>query len=143
MKNIEKYKETQDALDAWRKSVEGGVYLSFDEWAHLEYEPPRAPTLLEAAENVKNTWDAKMPDGSLSRVGTAISQLSDAIAREKAKPVRNCDNYRIAEEAFDAFDKMCSTRRCEDCEFDKPGKNQKMSCRFNWLYAEAEKQVSK
>lgn len=49
MNNIEKYKETKDALEAWRQSVEGGVYLSFDEWAQREYEATRAPTLLEAA----------------------------------------------------------------------------------------------
>lgn len=38
MKNIEKFPRTNDALEAWRQSVEGGVYLSFDEWAQREYE---------------------------------------------------------------------------------------------------------
>ena len=41
MKNIEKFPRTNDALEAWRQSVRGGVYLSFDEWAQREYEAPR------------------------------------------------------------------------------------------------------
>lgn len=57
MNNIEKYKETKDALEAWRQSVEGGVYLSFDEWAQREYEATRAPTLLEAEARFERWLD--------------------------------------------------------------------------------------
>lgn len=141
MKNIEKYTDTKDALEAWNEYHDGGGDMSFAEWSQREYEAPRTPTLLEAAEAVTNTWNAKMPYGSLSRVARAIGHLADAIARET--PVRNCDRYRTAKEAFYAFKKMCSTRRCEDCEFDKPGKSQRISCRFNWLYAEAGKDEAK
>lgn len=56
MRNIEKYKETKDALEAWRQSVEGREYLSFVEWVQREYEAPRVPTILDAAEAVVNEW---------------------------------------------------------------------------------------
>lgn len=129
MKNIEKFPRTNDALEAWRQSCEGGVYLSFDEWAQREYEAPRVPTLLEAAEAVKNTWYSHLPEGSLSRVATTISHLADAIAREKAKPVRNCDRFATAEEAVAEFMKICD-KECEPCEDV-----------VAWLYAEAGKEV--
>lgn len=143
MKNIEKYKETKDALGAFREWCKDHTHsvLTMSVWLDREYEAPPRPTLLEAAESVKKVWDSQWQYGSLSRVAKAISHLADAIDREK--PVLNCDKYRTAEEAFDAFDKMCSTRCCEDCEFDKPRKNQRISCRFGWLYAEAGKGEAK
>lgn len=139
MKNIEKYKETKDALEAWRQSVEVGVYLSFDEWAQREYEATRAPTLLEAAEAVTNTWNAKMPYGSLSRVATTIGHLADAIASEKRKPVRNLDRFATADEAAEAYEcfrKFCSKVSCSECRFFGRG----IPCVLAWLYEEAEKE---
>lgn len=132
MKNIEKYQRTNDALDAWRQSVKGGLFLSFDEWAQWEYEAMRVPTLLEAAEAVVNEWYATDVSGG------NIVNLKNAIAREKAKPVRNCDRYKTAREAWSAFVKMCNATKCEKCQFYNPDD---ISCRFNWLYAEAEKEV--
>lgn len=138
MKNIKKYTNTKDALEAWRQSVEGGVYLSFDEWANREYEAPRAQTLLDAAEAVTNAWYAKMPYGSLSRVATTIGHLADAIEREKAKPVLNCDKYRTYEEAFAAYSEMCDSRECKLFNFRYCGNS--IKCALAWIYAEAEKE---
>lgn len=139
MKNIEKYKETQDALDAWDKYLHGGGEMTFDAWAKHEAD---LPTLLEAAEAVRDTWCANMRHGSLSRVATAISKLSDAVTIEKTKPVRNCDKYRTAEEAWTAFRKMCNVNSCEKCPFGEY-RNDYVNCRFVWFYAEADKEETK
>lgn len=132
MKNIEKFPRTNDALEAWRQSVEGGVYLSFDEWAQREYEATRAPTLLEAAEAVKTTWHSQWQYGSLSIVAKAISNLSDAIDREKEKPVRNCDRFATAKEAYKVLEKSW----CSHCRFADCG----IPCVLAWIYSEAEKE---
>lgn len=142
MKNIEKYKETKDALEAWRQSVEGGVYLSFDEWAQREYEAPPPPTLLEAAEAVKNEWYTTFPNVMPDTLCEKIVDLENAIDRENEKPVRNCDKYRTAEEAWTAFKKMCNVNNCCKCPFEEC-RNDYVNCRFVWFYAEADKEETK
>ena len=89
MKNIEKYPNTNDALEAY--NALDSKTVSFDEWLKREYEEPRVPTLPEAAQEVVKTWYAKIPEDSLDRVGQSIVRLSTAIEREMRKPVRNCD----------------------------------------------------
>ena len=135
MKNIEKYKETQDALDAWEKYLHGGGEMTFDAWAKHEAD---LPTLLEAAEAVRDTWCANMQHGSLSRVATAISKLSDAVTIEKTKPVRNFNRFETAEDADAGFVAMCKgIDRCGHCRLHKnPAR-----CSIAWLYAEAGKEV--
>ena len=66
MKNIEKYQNTKDALEAYN-SLDSKT-VSFDAWLVCEYEEPRVPTLLEAAQEVVKTWYAKLPEGSIVRV---------------------------------------------------------------------------
>lgn len=134
MKNIEKYKETKDALEAWRQSVEGGVYLSFDEWAQRESEVPHPPTLLESAKMFVDC--VEMPSDPQEQ--KHWDGLCAAVEREKSKPVRNFDKYKTAREAWSAFIKMCNATKCEKCQFYNPD-----SCRFNWLYAEAGKEEAK
>ena len=89
MKNIEKYPNTNDALAAYNALDLKKV--PFDVWLECKFEEPRVPTLLEAAQEVVKTWYAKIPEGSLARVGQSIVRLSTAIEREMRKPVRNCD----------------------------------------------------
>ena len=89
MKNIEKYANTKDALDAYNSL--NIKKLPFEEWLKCEYEEPSVPSLLEAANAVVKAWYAKMPEGSIARVGQSIFSLSSAIEREKRKPLRNCD----------------------------------------------------
>lgn len=136
MKNIEKYTNTKDALEAWRQSVEGGVYMSFDEWAKREYEAPRVTTLLEAAklDAAKALTDSWLNGGTIAEANKKILALADTIKREKAKPVRNCDKYRTAKEAFIAFEKMCQSKYCNVCPFSA-ARNECINCSFNWLFA--------
>ena len=118
MKNIEKYPNTNDALEAYNaldlKKVPFGV------WLECKFEEPRVTTLLEAAQEVVKTWYAKIPEGSLARVGQSIVRLSTAIEREKRKPVRNCD-VLSKEEVLEML---------EDRSFSKEDT-------IEWLYAEA------
>ena len=51
MKNIEKYPNTKDALDAYNKLNSREL---FETWLELELEETREPSLLEAAEELKN-----------------------------------------------------------------------------------------
>ena len=140
MKNIEKYTNTKDALEAYNQPK--SKIVPFEEWLECEYEEPRVQTLLEAAKEVVKTWYAKLPEGSIDRVRQSIVRLSTAIEREKRKPVRNCDKYMTAKDAFAGFNKMCKSRHCNVCPFSAE-RNQCISCMLNWLYAEEDKEVSK
>ena len=71
-------------------------------WA-CEFEEPRVPTLLEAAEELKGLWDKSISSCQSVKLETwndAIDRLSDAIEREKCKPVRNHDNGNAADRAI-------------------------------------------
>lgn len=105
-----------------------------------EYKAPRVPTLLESAEAVKNEWYTTFPGVMPDTLCKKIVDLANAIAREKAKPVRNCDRYKTAREAWSVFTKMCNEIKCEKCQFYNPTD---ISCRLNWLYAEAGKEEAK
>ena len=140
MKNIEKYHETKCALDAYNQSKSKN--MPFEVWLELEYKEPRMQTLLEAAETVVTIWKSKLPEGSLTNLWSGIVNLSEVIEREKAKPVLNCDKYRTAKDAFDGFNKMCEEKKCSTCPFSAE-RNECLNCSFNWLFAEAEKEVSK
>ena len=91
MKNIEKYPNTKDALDAYNKLNSREL---FETWLELEFEEPRESTLLEAAEELKNTLSQK--DITLHDVAVALSRLTAAIESEKQKPIRNCDRHECA-----------------------------------------------
>ena len=139
MKNIEKYTNTKDAMEAYNALDLKKV--PFDVWLECEFEEPRVPTLLEAAKEVVKTWYAKLPGGSIARVGQSIVRLSTAIEREKRKPVRNCDKYKTAEEACQALKEFCGKYKCRDCRFgDRAAVT---DCTILWLYEEAEREVSK
>lgn len=143
MKNIEKYTNTKDALDAfraWYKDHKDSV-LTMSGWLEAEYEAPSKPatSLLEVAEAVVDEWWITGHHVGYEK----IADLENAIAREKAKPVvRNCDRYRTAEEAWYVFTKMCDEAKtgCGKCKFYNPTD---ISCRFLWLYAEAVKEEAK
>ena len=142
MKNIEKYNETKCALDAYNQSKSKNI--PFDEWLELEYKEPRMQTLLEAAEKVTTVWKSKMPEGSLTNLWNAIVNLSEAIEREKKKPVknfekkkpvRNFDKYKTADDAYEAYEKFCYKSKCLECRY----RYRYPICRFAWLYDEVEK----
>ena len=122
MKNIEKYPNTNDALEAYNSLAFRTV--SFDTWLECEFEEPRVPTLLEAAEELKGLWDKSISSCQSVKLETwndAIDRLSDAIEREKCKPVRNCD----------AFSKDEVLKMLEDRSFSKEDT-------IEWLYGKAE-----
>ena len=136
MKNIEKYTNTKDALEAYNQPK--SKIVPFEEWLECEFEEPRVLTLLEAAKEVVKTWYAKLPEGSIARVGQSIVRLSTAIEREKRKPVRNCDKYKTAEEACQALKEFCGKNECRICRFGDSTRT--AGCVLEWLYEEAGKE---
>ena len=81
-------------------------------------------------------WKSKPPEGSLTNFLNAIVNLSEAIEREKKKPVRNFEKYKNADEAYEGFDKFChKSKTCLECRY----KDIYPECRFAWLYDEVEK----
>lgn len=138
MKNIEKYANTKDALEAY--NALGLKNVPFDEWLEREYEKSRNPTLLDAADYVVKAWFADLPEIYLGKVSSAISILSAAIEREKCKPVRNFNKYKTAEEAASAFKLMCDGVKCDNCRFRDCGA---IRCKFAWLYANAGKEEAR
>ena len=139
MKNIEKYTNTKDALAAY--NALGLNKIPFDTWLECEFEEPRVPTLMEAAQEVVKAWYAKIPEGSIARVGQSIVRLSSAIKREKSKPVRNFNKYKTADEAYRAFRRFCGNNKCSNCRFGN--RTKPTDCLIEWLYAEAVKDESK
>lgn len=138
MKNIEKYTNTKDALEAYNQHKSNNV--PFDKWLECEFEEPRKPTLLEAAQSVIKARLYDMPDVSSVTFDCAISNLVDAVEREKRKPVRNCDKYKTADEASKAFTLMCDNMSCQHCPYNQ---GRAFKCKFTWLYATAEKEETK
>lgn len=131
MKNINKYPNTKDALKAYNSLDVKRV--PFDKWLDGEYEEPRVPTLLEAAEAVAEAW---FDDGKIE--GVKICALVDAIDLERRKPVRNFDKYRTAEEAQEAFNAWClGVDKCENCRFSKSY----CKCSIAFLYDELKKEA--
>ena len=122
MKNIEKYPNTNDALEAYNRLSDKRV--TFYTWLECEFEEPRVPTLLEAAKELKSLWDKSISSCQSVKLETwndAIDRLSDAVEREKCKPVRNCD----------AFSKDEVLEMLEDRSFSKEDT-------IEWLYGKAE-----
>lgn len=132
MKNIDKYNESKAALNAYNSIISKKV--PFEMWLELEYEDPPKPTLLDAAEAIVKTVSSTPT--SVTR--NLFRELRLAVEREKANPVRNCDKYRTAKEAFIAFKKMCQSKSCDVCPFSAQ-RNECLSCILNWLYSEAER----
>lgn len=137
MKNIEKYTNTKDALEAYNKLDIQKV--SFDIWLESEYEEPHVQTLLEAAEAVTDEWYDMQQNINCNDIGEIIVDLEKAIAREKKKPVRNCDKYKTAEEAWKVYKKMCDEITCKYCPFS----THRAACFFNWLYSDDGKDEAK
>ena len=137
MKNIDRFPSTKDALEAYNyidfKSI------PFDMWLECEYEKPSKKTLLEAAEAVIDEWYYTQQNVTLNDLGEKIVDLKNAIAREKAKPVRNCDKYKTVKEASIAFAKMCEGTECEKCCYNNSTRRA-YGCRFAWIYSEAGKE---
>ena len=136
MKNIEKYPNTNDALEAYNALDLKKV--PFDVWLKCEFEEPRVTTLLEAAQEVVKTWYAKLPEGSIVRVGQSIVRLSYAIEREKCKPVRNFDKYKTADDAHAGFIEFCRKYTCGKCRF--VNKVKPVGCAIEWIYEKAGKE---
>ena len=132
MKNIEKYNDSKAALNAYNSIISKKV--PFDVWLECEYEEPPKPTLIEAAEAIVKIVSSTPT--SVTR--NLFRELRLAVEREKAKPVRNCDKYKTAKDAFAGFNEMCDERTCYRCPFSAE-RNECMSCRLTWLYAEADK----
>ena len=126
MKNIEKYSNTKDALEAYNSLANESI--PFDEWLKSEYEEPSDPTLLEAAQEVVQevaqavvlsaacsavvyeTWYSDLPKGTSMKIIVAIRHLAAAIAREKRKSIRNCDRFDTFEKARTAWFEECCER---------------------------------
>ena len=142
MKNIEKYKGTKDALEAYNSL--DLKRIPFDIWLEYECEEPLEPTLLEAAEAVRKAWRPDNGcDTNTSSLDRCLKRLSEAVKREQAKPVRNCDRYKTAYEAFSAYSEACRKEdSCLACPFDEY-RNNGVSCGFNFLYTEAGKELTK
>lgn len=138
MKNIEKYHETKAALEAYNKLDFKKV--PFDIWLECEYEEPREKTLLEAAEAVTDEWYDMQQNINCNDIGEIIVDLEKAIARERQKPVRNCDKYKTVKEASIAFAKMCEGTECEKCCYNNSTRRA-YGCRFAWIYSEAGKEA--
>lgn len=138
MKNIEKYPETRAALEAYNGL--GFKKVPFNEWLEREYELTHPFTTSEAAQAVVDEWYATGPDVNDDHFNLKIIALENAVEREKAKPVRNFDKYKTADEAYDGFKKMCNDMEtCAFCRF-RDG-DSIIKCGFAWLYENAEKEA--
>lgn len=141
MRNIERYPGTKEAIKAWDAYHDGGGDMPFAAWSEQEYVAPSVPTLMDAAEAVADEWWT-MDEEPNVRHGK-IADLEDAIAREKAKPVRNVDRFATADEAFGAFSEICNAhKKCIGCPMEKiKASNASYAhCMMCWLYTEEEKE---
>lgn len=135
MKNIEKYTNTKDALDAYNKLNSREL---FETWLELEFEETREQSLLEAAEAVIDEWYHPQQNATcLNDLCEKIVDLKKAVEREKRKPIRNCDKYNTPEDASKAFGLMCENMTCARCPYNQ---GSAFRCKFAWLYDKAGKE---
>lgn len=140
MKNIEKYPNTRDAMEAfreWYKDHKHSV-LTMSEWLEKDYDHHPQTTLLESAESVIKEW--RRSNVEFCSFERFIDRLSHAVECEKRRPIRNFDKYKTAEDAFYGFKEMCfpnGVNECKDCRFNNI--KDFGICGFAYLYAEAEK----
>lgn len=135
MKNIEKYPNTKDALEAYQAREMGAfTTFTFREWCDREYEAPKLLTLLEAAKAVDNCIRATPLAVRWSR---PYGMLTDAIKFEETRPKRNYERFGTAEEAMRYFVKHCRNKDyCQFCplrsvhDIDSVGW---ISCFARWL----------
>ena len=145
MKNLEKFTKTADALKVYGEYVANVVTdTDFQRWLQQEYVAPREPTLLEAAKKAVDAYGLN-PDCQLT--DECMDSLGAAIEREHQKPLRNCDRYKTAKEAIEAFDKMFLSHcwsKCNGCPIgEQKVKAPTSNCMFLWLYAETEKEAGR
>lgn len=84
MKNIEKYTNTKDALEAYN-SLDSKT-VSLDTWLECEFEEPRVPTLLEAADAATKARFLHFPGDALALATEAICNLYFTIERGSISP---------------------------------------------------------
>ena len=138
MKNIEKYPNTKDALDAYNKLNSREL---FETWLELEFEETREQSLLEAAEAVIDEWYHPQKNATcLNYLCEKIVDVEKAVEREKRKPIRNCDKYNTPEDASKAFGLMCENMTCARCPYNR---GSSFRCKFAWLYDNAGKDETK
>lgn len=88
MKNIEKYPNTEDALNAWLRTeaVKGGDGQPLEGWLCEEYAEPKPPSLLEAAKAARDWMSSCVVMGA---EGTAArGNLTAAIKAEETRQKR-------------------------------------------------------
>lgn len=136
MKNIEKYPNTKDALEAYELR-DKGMFTTFHQWCDSEYEVPKPVGLLKAAEAVR---DFVSIHPLTNRERHLINKLTDAIDREENRPKTNYERFGTAEEAIQCFRMEC--RMYGDCDYcpmkntyNKSDSLGRMSCFAEWLYS--------
>ena len=84
-------------------------------------------------------WYYTQNNVTLNDIGEKMVDLKKAIEREKAKPVRNCDKYRTAEDAHAGFIEFCRKYTCGQCRFVNNGTP--VGYAIEWLYGDASKEA--
>lgn len=136
MKNIDKYTNTKDALEAYQ-AREMGAFTTFREWCDREYEEPKPLTLLEAAKDIELCIRGTPFAVRWSR---SSEMLTDAIKFEETRPKRNYERFGTAQKAILFFRMRCKMYGdCDYCPmintYRNPGNLGRMSCFAEWLYS--------
>ena len=134
MKNIEKYPNTKDALEAYELRDKGMVF-TFREWCDSEYEEPKPLTLLEALRTARAIL-TPIPLTAFQSAG--YKKIVQAIEVEEARPKTNYERFGTAEEAVQCFRMKCGMYGdCDYCPMRNTYKDNfgRMSCLTEWLYS--------
>ena len=99
--------------------------------------------------NEKRTTAQEIRSGTPNQYGIELAVMLEADAdrieaaykREKAKPVRNCDKYRTAADAYDGFIEFCRKYTCGKFIFINKGTP--VGYAIEWLYGYASKDEAK
>ena len=134
MKNIEKYPNTKDALEAYELRDNG--ITTFHEWCDAEYKKPKPLTLLEALRTARAILKP-IPLTAFQLAG--YKKIVQAIEAEETRPETNYERFGTAEKAMQYFVKHCRNKDyCRFCplrsvhDIDSVGW---ISCFARWLYS--------
>ena len=98
MKNIDKYSETKDALEAYEEYRDGGGVLPLSQWLECEYEEPIVKTLLEAADMMEREKDEALHSTALKTHETNFDRFAFIPEMEHGAQIATAFSFYLEEQ---------------------------------------------
>lgn len=111
-----------------------------DEAVTYSHAVGNAAAMREAVETALTTIRGVI-NGTIARTNNSVFDCRDRLKAALAASARNCDRYKTAEDAYDAFDEIthADIEKYDECRQNCPMCDEKLyiPCEVKWLFAPA------